>query len=226
MAGRGRGRGRGKGLSFNVESLGFGRGESLPGSILEPSPKFPPLELKPVPLLSGEQYDYLLALKQEYNTNLQESQFFIKPLEKRRDIERYSDKYQLNQQDSKIGKIIWSVLPAELKPRVKRLKARKAKPGASKPKVAVKPKEAAEVVKHLDELEKQEGNVKEVEEDEEEEGGKKKAEGDEEEEEVLAEEDFDEEELEDETDYAMTYFDNGENYGMDEDDDLDEGAIY
>ena len=28
------------------------------------------------------------------------------------------------------------------------------------------------------------------------------------------------------TDYNATYFDNGENYGADEDDDLDEGAIY
>ena len=41
MAGRGRGRGRGKGLSFNVESLGFGRGESLPTNVLEPPPAYP-----------------------------------------------------------------------------------------------------------------------------------------------------------------------------------------
>ena len=42
MAGRGRGRGRGgKGMSFSVESLGFGRGESLPGPILQPPPIFP-----------------------------------------------------------------------------------------------------------------------------------------------------------------------------------------
>lgn len=29
-----------------------------------------------------------------------------------------------------------------------------------------------------------------------------------------------------ETDYNLTYFDNGENYGADEDDDLDEGPVY
>lgn len=37
----GRGRGRGKGMSFNVEALGFGRGEALPGSIIQPPPLFP-----------------------------------------------------------------------------------------------------------------------------------------------------------------------------------------
>ncbi len=40
MAGRGA-RGRGKGISFNIENLGFGRGEALPGPILEPPPIFP-----------------------------------------------------------------------------------------------------------------------------------------------------------------------------------------
>lgn len=42
MAGRGgRGRGRGKNISFNVESLGFGRGEALPTPILQPPPTYP-----------------------------------------------------------------------------------------------------------------------------------------------------------------------------------------
>jgi hypothetical protein len=37
----GRGRGRGKNVSFNVEALGFGRGEALPGPIAQPPPIFP-----------------------------------------------------------------------------------------------------------------------------------------------------------------------------------------
>ena len=42
MAGRGRGgAGRGKTMSFSVETLGFGRGEALPGPILEPPPLYP-----------------------------------------------------------------------------------------------------------------------------------------------------------------------------------------
>ena len=42
MAGRGRGRGRGgRGMSLPMESLGFGRGEALPGPILQPPATFP-----------------------------------------------------------------------------------------------------------------------------------------------------------------------------------------
>jgi hypothetical protein len=36
-----RGRGRGRGTSLPLESLGFGRGESLPTTILQPPPSFP-----------------------------------------------------------------------------------------------------------------------------------------------------------------------------------------
>lgn len=41
----GRGRGRGKNVSFNVEALGFGRGEALPGPISQPPPLFPVLKI-------------------------------------------------------------------------------------------------------------------------------------------------------------------------------------
>ena len=37
----GRGRGRGKTVSFDVQALGFGRGEALPAAILQPPPLFP-----------------------------------------------------------------------------------------------------------------------------------------------------------------------------------------
>ena len=37
----GRGRGRGKSVSFDVQALGFGRGEALPAAILQPPPLFP-----------------------------------------------------------------------------------------------------------------------------------------------------------------------------------------
>ena len=61
---------------------------------------FQPLEFKPVPLAAGEECDYLLALKQEYRAAMKESPYYIKTPEKKKDIERYSDKYQLNGQDS------------------------------------------------------------------------------------------------------------------------------
>ena len=42
MAGRGRGRGRGGGsMTFDIGSLGFGRGEGMPAAILQPPPLFP-----------------------------------------------------------------------------------------------------------------------------------------------------------------------------------------
>ena len=56
-----------------------------------------PLEQKPVPLEAGEEGDYLLALKQEYQGSMKESVYFLKELQRKRDIERYSDKYQLGQ---------------------------------------------------------------------------------------------------------------------------------
>lgn len=40
MAGRGRGRGS-RGVSFNIDQLGFGRGEALPKATLQPPPTFP-----------------------------------------------------------------------------------------------------------------------------------------------------------------------------------------
>ena len=50
-----------------------------------------------MPLLVGEECDYLLALKQEYQGSMKESVYFLKELNKKKDIERYSDKYQLGQ---------------------------------------------------------------------------------------------------------------------------------
>ncbi|NXN95414.1 RPC7L polymerase, partial [Rhinopomastus cyanomelas] len=65
-------------------------------------------------------------------------------------------------------------------------------------------------------LEKKEEEVtsEEEEEKEEEEEGKEEE-----------EEEYDEEEHEEETDYIMSYFDNGEDFGADSDDNLDE-AVY
>jgi DNA-directed RNA polymerase III subunit RPC7 len=56
-------------------------------------------EFKSVPLSQSEDYEYMLALKQEFIATLHKSPYYLKLNDKRRDIERYSDKYQLNQQD-------------------------------------------------------------------------------------------------------------------------------
>uniref|UniRef100_A0A8C6VJF2 RNA polymerase III subunit GL n=1 Tax=Naja naja TaxID=35670 RepID=A0A8C6VJF2_NAJNA len=80
MAGRGgRGRGRGGHMTFNVEAVGIGKGEALPPPTLKPSPLFPPLEYKALPLLAGEEVEYMLALKQELRGAMKNLPYFIKP---------------------------------------------------------------------------------------------------------------------------------------------------
>ncbi|KAJ3598376.1 hypothetical protein NHX12_001886 [Muraenolepis orangiensis] len=92
MAARGRGRGRSN-LTFSIEAVGFGKGESLPPSILQPTPLFPPMEHKPVPLATGEEAEYMQALKQEFRGAMKSLPFYIRPAAPKTDVERYSDKY-------------------------------------------------------------------------------------------------------------------------------------
>uniref|UniRef100_A0A8V1AFA5 RNA polymerase III subunit GL n=1 Tax=Gallus gallus TaxID=9031 RepID=A0A8V1AFA5_CHICK len=135
------------------------------------------------------------------------------------DIERYSDKYQLS---SPIDGAIewnpdWRRFPRELKIRVRRL--RKGRSCAPPPRTAPRPPppDKEETIKKLEHLEKKEEEVtsEEEEKEEEEEGEGRDEEG----------EEYDEEEHEEETDYIMSYFDNGEDFGADSDDNGDE-AVY
>ncbi|CAL1542867.1 unnamed protein product [Lymnaea stagnalis] len=218
----GRGRGRGRGMSINIEALGLGRGEILP-TVAQPPPLFPPLMFKPVPLSQNEDLDYMLALKQELRESFHKSTFFIKAPNKVKDIERYSDKYQLGTSDSTANWAPdWTRLPNELRERVKRKKANLT----VKPKLKIaKLTKDDDVSKLLEKLE--ENDVKAdnpdaegQEEGEEEEKKIEKEDGDDEE-----EEEVDDEDIEEETDYNLDYFDNGEGYGDDDEDD-DEGPTY
>lgn len=211
MAGRGRGRGRSN-LSFNVEELGFSRGEALPTGVLQPPPRFPGLTTCASPLLTGEKYDYLQALKQEYRNTAIESPFYVKVDTRRRDVERYTDKYQQSSNnDYDIQwKPDWNRFPVELRLKTKS----KAKP--------IMVKRTKDITETLNDLEKKE-TVKEAEGSEEEEDEEKDKEEDEEAE--IEEDEAYDEELEEETDYLMSYFDNGE--ALDEEEDnLDDGPTY
>uniref|UniRef100_A0A667YZR0 DNA-directed RNA polymerase III subunit n=1 Tax=Myripristis murdjan TaxID=586833 RepID=A0A667YZR0_9TELE len=195
MAARGRGRGR-RLMSFSVEAVGISRGESLPPSILQPTPLFPPMEQKPLPLVGGEEVEYMLALKQEFRGAMRSLPFFIQPDAPHTDVERYSDKYHSSEPaDSSLD---WK--PGE------------AAVAVSLVKVSLTACFAPQT------LEKKEEEVSSGEEEGEE---KKKQE----EEEAEGEEEYDEEEFEEETDYIMSYFDNGEEFAGDSDDNMDE-AIY
>lgn len=219
MAGRGRGRGRGQ-MTFNVEAVGIGKGDALPPPTLQPSPLFPALERRAAPLPGGEEGEYMLALKQELRRAMRGLPYFVKPGAPRRDIERYSDKYQLSSPvDSAIDwNPDWRRLPRELKIRVRRLRKGRTAPFVPKQHVAL---DKEETIKKLESLEKKE-------------------------------EEYDEEEHEEvergepwggrwggdiprchrvprfppqETDYVLSYFDNGESFGPDSDDNGDE-AVY
>lgn len=212
MAGRGRGQ-----LTFSVEVVGIGKGENLPPSCVQPTPVYPPLEQKPVPLQTGEEAEYMLALKQEFRGAMKTLPFYIRPAAPKKDVERYSDKYQkIEMSDNSVEwKPDWRCFPKEL--RVRETRPAKDKCPAV-PKQAKQPRLYKEdIIRKLETLEQKE---KEGISDEEE-GEKKKPE----EEEADGEEEYDEEELEDETDYIVSYFDNGEEFGGDSDDNIDE-AIY
>ncbi|GAA6065506.1 RNA polymerase III subunit GL a [Tachysurus ichikawai] len=215
MSGRGRGRSL---FTFNVDSLGFGRGEALPSTVQAPSALYPPMQFRPVPLQTGEEVDYMLALKQELRASSKNLPFHIQPSAPKKDVGRYSDKYQTGEAKHNEWTPDWSRLPKELCIKVQ--KSRKAK---SKPvmKSKIKPAAAKELLQKLENLEKKEevNGSEEEEEDEE----KKKKPGEEEEEPDHAEE-YDEEHFEEETDYIMSYFDNGEDFGSDNDDNMDEAT--
>ncbi|KAG1947414.1 RNA polymerase III subunit GL a [Pimephales promelas] len=218
MAGRGRGRGRSQ-FTFSVDALGFGRGDSLPTSTHTPSPLFPPMQFRPVPLLTGEEVDYMLALKQELRASSKNLPFHIRAAKTKTDVARYSDKYQNGEPKNNTIEWSpdWSRLPKELC-----IKVRKPRKTCAKPQLQRKPKAAAgkeEVLQKLETLEKREQDQHSEEEEEEE---KKKQDNEEEPDE---DEDYDEEEIEDETDYIISYFDNGEEFGADSDDNMDE-AVY
>ncbi|XP_041037735.1 RNA polymerase III subunit GL b isoform X1 [Carcharodon carcharias] len=203
-------------ISLNVEAIGIGKGETLPPPTLQPAPLYPSLEFKAVPLHAGEEAEYMLALKQELRGAMRSLPYYVKPAAPKKDIERYSDKYQSSgPTDNTIEwNPDWRRLPRELKIRIR-------KPAKDKIPVAgrkIKPRtsvEKEEIIKKLETLEKKEEAHSSDEEDEQEK----------EEEEKENEEEYDEEEFEEETDYVMSYFDNGEEFGGDSDENMDE-AIY
>ncbi|KAJ8290066.1 hypothetical protein GJAV_G00008340 [Gymnothorax javanicus] len=216
MAGRGRGRGRGQ-LSFNMEAVGIGKGENLPPSTLQPTPVFPPMEHKPVPLQTSEEAEYMLALKQELRGAMKSLPFYIRPAAPKKDVERYSDKYQgAEPTDNTIEwDPDWKRLPKELRIRVRKPLKETAPTVPKSNKQTRVDKE--EIIRKLETLEKKEEAVSS-----DEEGGEKKKPDEEEQD---GEEEYDEEEFEEETDYIMSYFDNGEEFGGDSDDNMDE-AVY
>ncbi|XP_054544099.1 DNA-directed RNA polymerase III subunit RPC7 isoform X2 [Talpa occidentalis] len=222
MAGN-KGRGRAA-YTFNVEAVGFSRGEKLPDVVLKPPPLFPDTDYKPVPLKTGEGEDYMLALKQELRETMKRMPYFIETTEEKQDIERYSKRYMKIYKEEWIPD--WRRLPREMMPRKKCKKGPKSKKAKDTGRGASL-SNTADVLKKIEELEKSGDGEKSDEENEEKEGNKEKSkEGDEEEEEEDAadQEDYDEEEQEEENDYINSYFEDGDDFGADSDDNMDEAT--
>ncbi|NWI13879.1 RPC7 polymerase, partial [Crypturellus soui] len=218
MAGSGRGRGRAA-FTFNIEAIGFAKGASLPEVACKPPPLFPSTDNKPVPLKTGEDEDYMLALKQDLRGTMKKMPYFLAVEEDHEVIERYSKKYLDAEKEHAAWTPDWRRLPREMKPSKKTKKAgtklKKAKSSAPS-----EPKSNLDMLKKIEELEKKD----EEEEKSEDEKDKAKDKEGEDEEEPEEPEEYDEEEHEEENDYISSYFEDGDDFGADSDDNMDEAT--
>ncbi|KAM9810702.1 DNA-directed RNA polymerase III subunit RPC7 [Neosynchiropus ocellatus] len=213
MAGKGRGVAA---FTFNIEALGIGRG-SMPEARVQPNPLFPPTDYKPVPLKEGEEEDYMLALKQEMRGTMQRLPHHIRPLSNKAAVEKYTARYQkLPDVDDADWTPDWNRFPKELMPSKRKPRTKTA--GTAKKKKKVDSKEAEAVLSKLDELEKKDGEAEKSDDE------KPKKKNDEDEEDI--EEEYEEEEIEEDNDYIESYFDNGEDFAADSDDNMDGEATY
>ncbi|XP_010160974.1 DNA-directed RNA polymerase III subunit RPC7 [Antrostomus carolinensis] len=213
MAGSGRGRGRAA-FTFNIEAIGFSKGAALPDVTCKPPPPFPSTDNKPVPLKTGEDEDYMLALKQDLRGTVKKMPYFLAVEEDNEVIERYSKKYQDSEKEHATWIPDWRRLPREMKPKKKTKKAG-AKPKKAK---SSEPKSNLDVLKKIEELEKKDD---EEEKSEDEKDKTKEGEDDDEAEEP---EEYDEEEHEEENDYISSYFEDGDDFGAGSDDNMDEAT--
>ncbi|XP_023274154.1 DNA-directed RNA polymerase III subunit RPC7 [Seriola lalandi dorsalis] len=212
MAGKGRGVAA---FTFNIEALGIGRG-SMPEARVGPSPLFPNTDFKPVPLKVGEEEDYMLALKQEMRGTMQRLPHNIKPQSNKAEVERYTERYLKHRQMEDEEWIPdWNLFPKELMPQKKKPRVK-----AGTKRKTVSRKETQEMLNKLDELaKKDEGNPEKS--DDETEKKTRNEDGEEE----IEEEEY-EEDIEEENDYIESYFDNGEDFAADSDDNMDGEATY
>ncbi|XP_036382707.1 DNA-directed RNA polymerase III subunit RPC7 [Megalops cyprinoides] len=214
MSARGRGRGVAA-FTFNIDALGITRG-SMPETAFGPKPLFPNTDYKPVPLKTGDDEDYMLALKQEMRGTMQRLPFNIPLPKKKADVERYKEKYEQDKlkDHENTWTPDWQRLPKELMPQKKKVKKKTAVKKKTKEATS---KQKQDLLTKLDELEKKDTGSDEEKED-------KKAEGGEEEEEEVEGEEYDEEEFEEENDYIASYFEDGDDYGGGSDDNMDEAT--
>ncbi|NWX90486.1 RPC7 polymerase, partial [Nothoprocta pentlandii] len=172
---------------------------------------------KPVPLKTGEDEDYMLALKQDLRGTMKKMPYFLAVEEDHEGLflcSKVSVVYIKG-----IFYADWRRLPREMKPSKKTKKAgtklKKAKSSAPS-----EPKSNLDMLKKIEELEKKD-EEEEKSEDEKDKAKDKEGEDDEEAEEP---EEYDEEEHEEENDYISSYFEDGDDFGAGSDDNMDEAT--
>lgn len=207
MSGRGRGRGSAANkMPIPMSSIALNRNE-LNQNVQTPPELYPATFFRTIKIEPEEVDLFLVGIKQQLRTDFKNSQYFIKEKKVERTIDRYSDKYEtiLNQPTNETKVWNYGVFPDELKPKLK-----------TKGKETTKAKKVTfeELKSKFEKLESNENAEDENVEDEEKDN----------EEEAVAE--LVEEDIEEETDYALSYFDNGEDYNEGSDDNLGDEATF
>ncbi|CAG2161929.1 unnamed protein product [Oppiella nova] len=195
-------------LTFSLESIGLTRGDALPPPTLVPPLNYPSIDAKALALHDNDVDNYLLTLKQELRQSLTTSKYYISAPKERPHIERYSDKYEnianetpINDNDIQIDSRIFAT---ELLPK------------RPKSKTKTQTKSTKDLDQRLDKL---------IEDEKEDKSDDQKSE-DEADNASDAEKVEDVEDIEEGTDYTFSYFDNGEDYLDESDDNMDEGPTY
>uniref|UniRef100_A0A3Q0RBQ6 Polymerase (RNA) III (DNA directed) polypeptide G n=1 Tax=Amphilophus citrinellus TaxID=61819 RepID=A0A3Q0RBQ6_AMPCI len=199
MAGKGRGVGA---FTFNIDALGIGRG-NMPEARVGPSPLFPSTDFKPVPLKAGEDEDYMLALKQEMRGTMQRLPFNIKP---HNDISYHCKNKE----------------PVFNSSSHKEEKCEDLTQGHREHSQQIRCKLHFHLLLILS-LSLELANKDDPEKSDDETETKTRNENEKEE---IEEEEYEEEDIEEENDYIESYFDNGEDFAADSDDNMDGEATY
>ncbi|XP_012234730.1 DNA-directed RNA polymerase III subunit RPC7-like [Linepithema humile] len=222
MAGRTAGRGRKPSMSFSMEQLGVSKGEALSPPLLQPSPSYPPLDHKPLPIQMTTEMSYLVELKRDFTEYMRESPNNVQTVVLNEDIERFCEDYDetiMTNKSEYESMHDWSRMPMELK------SSRKRK--LSDQQQSTQPNKKQKVVdidKKLAELEKKESAQQADAEKKTKQEGEEEDESEEKEGERVKNENEIDEEMDDGTDYANEYFENGDNYYSE--DENDDGPIF
>jgi len=214
MAGRGRGK---SSMSFSMEQLGISKGEIVSAPVLQPPLSYPQLDHKPPPIQLTTELSYLVELKRDFTEFMRESPNNVQAAVLNEDIERFCEDVDEAMAECDKSKYEayhdWSRMPLELKLSKKRKSHQQSVEGTKK-------KKDMDIVKKLAELEKKESIQQPAEEDKEEGDEEENGEGKELGEHIKDEEEIDE--MDDGTDYANEYFENGDNYVSEDDNDDDQ----